>query len=80
MRVLLAKARLSGARLHSTVPMPAKVISTEPTTCSATAPSAQPVRPCCSKVTSSAEKVEKVVSPPQKPVIQSSRHSGAMAA
>ena len=37
------------------VPIPAKVISTEPTTCAATAPSAQEMRPCCNKVVTSAE-------------------------
>ena len=38
---------------------------------------AQPMRPACSKVTTSAEKVEKVVKPPQKPVMMNNRHSGA---
>src|SRR6516225_4807141 len=66
-------------RNHSTVPIPAKVITTEPTRCAAAAPSAHSARPCCTSVTSSAEKVEKVVSPPQKPVITNSRHSGATA-
>ena len=61
------------------VAMPAKVIVTEPMTCNAIAPTAQLSRPCWSKVVSSAEKVENVVSPPQKPVMMKRRHSGASA-
>jgi hypothetical protein len=38
---------------------------------------AQINRPSCSSSTTSAEKVENVVRPPQKPVMMSSRHSGA---
>ena len=56
--------------------MPAKVISKEPMTWAVMVPQAQPRRPCCSSPVTSAEKLEKVVRPPQKPVITSSRHSG----
>jgi hypothetical protein len=61
------------------VAMPANVASTEPARCAPAAANAQAARPCCSSVTISAENVENVVSPPQKPVITSSRHSGARA-
>ena len=69
-------------RLHqlfaqATVPMPAKVIDTEPNKCSAAAPHALTDRPCSKSATISEEKVENVVKPPQKPVITNSRHSGA---
>ena len=66
-------------RAQTTVVIPARVISTDPATCAAAAPSAQESRPCCSNIASSAEKVEKVVSPPQKPVMISKRHSGEIA-
>ena len=59
--------------------MPANVINKEPTRWTATAPSAHPVRPDCSSTTISAEKVEKVVKPPQNPVVKNKRHSGAKA-
>ena len=59
--------------------MPASVAATEPTTCTATVAPAIAILPCCSSVTTSAEKVEKVVRPPQKPVTISSRHSGEIA-
>src|SRR5271170_7898024 len=64
--------------VHATVPMPARVIDTEPAKCNAAAPHALSDRPCCNKSTISDEKVEKVVRPPQKPVITNSRHSGAI--
>ena len=56
----------------------AKVISSEPNKCNATAPNATAIRPDCSNVTTSTEKVENVVRPPQKPVATNKRHSGAM--
>src|SRR5512147_1658123 len=45
--------------------MPRNVMVTDPITCTATAPPAKAVRPCCSSVTTSTENVEKVVRPPQ---------------
>jgi hypothetical protein len=60
------------------VARPAGVITSDPATWVAMALMAQARRPACSKVTTSAEKVEKVVSPPQKPVTMSKRHSGAI--
>ena len=57
--------------------MPANVINSEPSKWAATAPKAHTVRPDCSSITTSAEKVENVVKPPQKPVVTNSRHSGA---
>jgi hypothetical protein len=56
--------------------MPAKVIATEPNTCTPTSATAQPIRPSCSKATISAENVEKVVNPAQNPVTTSKRHCG----
>jgi hypothetical protein len=61
------------------VPIPANVISTEPARCAAIAPHAHIPRLCCRSETSSAEKVEKVVNPPQNPVMTSNRHSGESA-
>jgi hypothetical protein len=45
----------------------------------AIATSAAPFRPDCINNTTSAENVENVVSPPQKPVVMNKRHSGAKA-
>ena len=64
------------ARSSCHVAMPAKVISTEPTTCRPMEPAAQANCWRCSRVTISIEKVEKVERPPQKPVMMSSFHSG----
>ncbi len=64
-------------RLMEIVAMPAKVMSREPSKCAAAAPHAHNGRPCCSSMPISAENVENVVSPPQKPVMISKRHSGA---
>src|ERR1700691_1687539 len=62
--------------MSATVPMPASVMSTEPDRWIAAAPAAHMRRPCCKSVTTSEEKVENVVRPPQKPVTTKSRHSG----
>ena len=56
--------------------MPANVIATDPTTCMATTDAAHSKRPCCNRTTTSAEKVENVVNPPQKPVTSSIRQIG----
>ena len=66
-------------RSQVTVPMPAKVMSSEPNRCAAAALRAHSGRPAISMPTISAEKVEKVVRPPQNPVMTNRRHSGAMA-
>ncbi|MNF18852.1 hypothetical protein D3C80_2232040 [compost metagenome] len=44
--------------------------------CKAIEPRAHEIRPSWMRETTSAEKVENVVNPPQKPVISSRRHSG----
>src|SRR5271169_3132372 len=62
-----------------TVLTPANVISREPPKFAPIAASAPARRPDCMRNTTSAEKVEKVVKPPQKPVVMNSRHSGAKA-
>lgn len=62
---------------HMTVPMPAKVINTEPAKCSAAALHALSNCPCCINATISDENVENVVRPPQNPVMTNNRHSGA---
>ena len=49
----------------------------DPHTCRVMAPAAMARRCSCNSVPISAVKVEKVVSPPRKPVMISSRHSGA---
>ena len=71
-----AKPPRSQPLAHTTVAMPARVMISDPTRWAAAAHSAQLMRPCCSSNTTSAEKVEKVVSPPQKPVMMKSRHCG----
>jgi hypothetical protein len=72
-------ARFRQLFAHATVPIPANVINTEPARCNAAAPYAPSDRPCSSNATISDEKVENVVSPPQKPVMTNNRHSGASA-
>ena len=62
-----------------TVASPAKVIASEAMTCTAISVSAQPVRAPRRSPTTSAENVEKVVRPPQNPVMIISRHSGGRA-
>src|SRR5207253_2361143 len=59
--------------------MPANVMTIEPMRCAPAAPRAHSARPCCMSVTTSAENVENVVSPPQKPVMTDKRHSAASA-
>ncbi len=54
-------------------------VKTEPPTWITTALHAESSRPAPISVTISAENVENVVSPPQNPVMTSSRHSGASA-
>src|SRR2546422_258975 len=66
-------------RMRRIEPMPAKVMTMEPTTC---APTSAAVHPSCwrpSSVAASPEKVENVVSPPRKPVVMSKRASGGSA-
>src|SRR5438552_14641394 len=66
-------------RMRRIEPMPAKVMTMEPTTC---APTSAAVHPSCwrpSSVAASPEKVENVVSPPRKPVVISKRASGGSA-
>src|SRR3546814_7393824 len=82
--VIAAKAAVTiGFRLPQRPPTnwkvasPARVISSEPPTCSTMAPAKTPNRPCWNSSAISAENDENVVKPPQKPVMISSRHSGA---
>ena len=56
--------------------MPKKVSAREPIKCSKAVPSAQVNSPRCMRPTTSAEKLEKVVKPPRKPVITNNFHSG----
>jgi len=56
--------------------MPRNVMASEPRTWVAIEMKAQTKLPCCNCVTTSAEKVEKVVNPPKNPVITSKRHCG----
>jgi hypothetical protein len=56
--------------------MPSSVIPMLPATCTAIAESAHIIRPAISCATTSTEKVEKVVSPPRKPVTIRRRYSG----
>ena len=62
---------------RATVKRPNTVMPSAAPTCSAMATAARASRPLCSRATISMAKVEKVVSPPRKPVIMASRHSGA---
>src|SRR5581483_4708569 len=68
------------SRARRTAPIPASVMSTDPMTC---APTSAIVQPYCwrvmSRVTVSAENVEKVVSPPRNPVVTSRRISAGSA-
>ena len=57
-----------------TVPMPSSVIAMLPSRCAATVANAQFSRASIRFTTTSAEKVEKVVSPPRKPVTTNKRH------
>src|SRR2546427_402395 len=65
-----------GWRVREIVAMPSAVIASEPPTCKASMPADHPGRPSRSSVSSSAENVEKVDSPPARPVITNSRHAG----
>lgn len=67
------------ALTHVTVPIPRKVMTADPITWTAITPPAMAARPSCNRDTTSTEKVENVVSPPQNPVLINSRHSGEMA-
>jgi len=58
------------------VKIPKKVKTKDPTRCNSAVPSAQVYSPRCKKLTTSAEKLEKVVRPPKKPVITNNFHSG----
>src|SRR4029079_311895 len=66
----------SSAKNRRTTPIPASVISTEPTTWAPTIAAVQPYCWRSSSVTVWAEKVKKVVRPPQKPVVTNKRISG----
>lgn len=67
---------------HITSMKASSVIASEPAGLSSMLASAQPKRPSCIRYTTSSEKVEKVVRPPQNPVVISNfggvqmRHAG----
>ena len=65
--------------IQVTVAIPATVITSEALTWVTISISAQLVRPPCRSATTSAEKVEKVVRPPQNPVMMASRYAGSSA-
>ncbi len=67
---LIAKARNNP---FFDVSEPKAVKANEPVKCASVVASAHAVCPCCICVTTSAEKVEKVVNPPRKPVMTKSR-------
>ena len=58
--------------------MPTAVSASEPRRCTPAVPSAQAYSRRSSRLTTSLEKVEKVVSPPRNPVIANSRACGAI--
>src|SRR5690606_23204332 len=65
-------------RSKAMVASPSRVMASEPKTWAPMAAPAQARRCSCTRVATSAEKVEKVVMPPRNPVTTSRRHSGAM--
>ena len=66
----------AGSKAQRAVAIPIAVSANDPNKCTPAEAQAQANCPRSSKVTTSAENVEKVVSPPRNPVTQSSRHSG----
>jgi hypothetical protein len=62
-------------RISAYVAKPSNVKIMEPMTWAEISSPANSHLPCCSKPTTSAEKAEKVVSPPSRPVMIKSRHS-----
>ena len=66
----------AGSKAQRAVAIPIAVSANEPNKCTLAEAQAQANCPRSSKVTTSAENVEKVVSPPKNPVTQSKRHSG----
>lgn len=69
--------REPGVVQAASVLSPSQVSSSEPNRCSEATPSASTKRPCCSSVTTSMEKVEKVVSAPSRPVTMARRQAGS---
>ena len=61
----------------ATVFKPTSVINNDPIKCKAEVAKAKPKRPCDNMVTTSAEKLEKVVRAPKNPVTSNKRQAGS---